>query len=98
LSSSNVRIGRRARILHAYCEPADPLGCSQTHAFWPDELSLSEVIAFTGARLVGHQQVTDAYLLGLAIRRGGALVTLDERIAALTEPRSENRKALEIVG
>jgi len=25
-------------------------------------------------------------LLGLAIRRGGVLVTLDERIAALTEP------------
>ena len=71
---------------------------AKDHEFWPDELPLSEAIAFTGARLVGHQQVTDTYLLGLAIRRGGMLVTLDERIAALTEPRSENRKALEIVG
>ena len=50
-----------------------------------------------GARLVGHQQVTDAYLLGLALRRGGLLATLDERIAALTEPGSAERKAVEIL-
>jgi hypothetical protein len=42
--------------------------------------------------LVGHD-----YLLGLALWRGGVLATLDERIAALTEPRSSERKALEIV-
>jgi toxin-antitoxin system PIN domain toxin len=70
---------------------------AKDHAFWPDELSFGEAIAFAGARLVGHQQVTDAYLLGLAIRRGGVLATLDERIAALTEPRSAERKGLEIV-
>jgi hypothetical protein len=28
-SRSNVRIGRRARILRAYWEPADPLGRSR---------------------------------------------------------------------
>ena len=70
---------------------------AKDHAFWPDELPFAEAIAFAGARLVGHQQVTDAYLLGLALRRGGVLATLDERIAALTEPRSAERKALEIV-
>ena len=70
---------------------------AEDHAFWPDELPFAEAVAFAGARLVGHQQVTDAYLLGLAIRRGGMLATLDERIAALTESRSAERKALEIV-
>ena len=70
---------------------------AKDHAFWPDELPFAEAIAFASARLVGHQQVTDAYLLGLALRRGGMLATLDERIAALTEPRSAERKALEIV-
>ena len=70
---------------------------AKDHAFWPDELPFAEAIAFAGARLVGHQQVTDAYLLGLALRRGGMLATLDERIAALTEPRTAERKALEIV-
>lgn len=43
---------------------------------------------------MGHQRVTDAYLLGLAIRRDGMPATLDDRIAALTEPRSSERKAL----
>ncbi len=70
---------------------------AKDHAFWPDELPFADAVAFAGTRLVGHQQVTDAYLLGLALHRGGVLATLDERIAALTEPKSPERKALEIV-
>jgi predicted nucleic acid-binding protein len=34
-------------------------------------------------RLFGHRQVTDAYLLGLAVHKKGRLVTLDETVAAL---------------
>ena len=70
---------------------------AKDHAFWPDELPVAEAVAFAGVRLMGHQQVTDAYLLGLAIRRGGVLATLDQRIAALTELKSAERKALEMV-
>ena len=70
---------------------------SKDHVFWPDELPLAEAIAFAGPRLVGHQQVTDAYLLGLALRRGGMLATLDERITALTEPDSVQRRAVEVI-
>lgn len=71
---------------------------AKDHTFWSDELPVAEAVAFTGVRLLGHQQVTDAYLLGLAIRRGGVLATLDQRIAALTETKSDERKALETVG
>lgn len=71
---------------------------AKDHAFWPDDLPLAEAIASSGVRLVGHQQVTDAYLLGRALHRGGMLATLDERIASLTESRSAERKALEIIG
>ena len=70
---------------------------AKDHAFWPDALPVAEAVTFTGVRLMGHQQVTDAYLLGLAIHRGGMLATLDQRIAALTEPKSAERKALETV-
>jgi toxin-antitoxin system PIN domain toxin len=70
---------------------------AKDHAFWPDEVPFAEAVGFAGVRLVGHQQVTDAYLLGLAIRRGGILATLDQRIAMLTDPRSSERKALETV-
>jgi len=31
-------------------------------------------------RLLGHRQVTDAYLLALAVRQQGRLVTFDQRI------------------
>jgi hypothetical protein len=71
---------------------------AKDHEFWPDELPFAEAVAYAGVRLMGHQQVTDAYLLGLAIRRGGVLATLDERIGALTEPKSAERKALATVG
>jgi len=71
---------------------------AKDHTFWADDLSLPEAVAFAGMRLVGHQQVTDAYLYGLAIRHGAVLATLDRHIAALTEPRAAERKALETVG
>lgn len=67
------------------------------HLFWPDELPFAGAAAIAGPRLVGHQQVTDAYLLSLALTRGGVLATLDPRIAALTLPKSAERKALEII-
>ncbi len=35
------------------------------------------------ARVLGHQQVTDAYLLGLAIKEEGVLVTFDKGIKYL---------------
>jgi predicted nucleic acid-binding protein len=42
-----------------------------------------ELIEPLTRRLVGHRQVTDALLLGLAIRNGAILVTLDRSIQAL---------------
>jgi len=46
----------------------------------PSWLELIEPLA---RRLVGHRQVTDALLLGLAIRNEAVLVTLDRSIQAL---------------
>lgn len=54
---------------------ADP-----SHAFWPDDISLADATAFDSQRIHGHRQVTDVYLLGLAVAHGGRLVTLDARI------------------
>jgi predicted nucleic acid-binding protein len=42
-----------------------------------------ELIEPLTRRLVGHRQITDALLLGLAIRNGAILVTLDRSIRAL---------------
>jgi uncharacterized protein len=53
------------------------------HVFWPDDLTLVEAVRPMEQLLVGHKQVTDAYLLGLAIRRKAKLITLDRSISAL---------------
>ena len=54
-----------------------------THVFWPDDLTFAEAVAPMEQLLVGHKQVHDAYLLGLAIRRKAKLVTLDRSVSAL---------------
>jgi uncharacterized protein len=46
------------------------------HVFWPDDIQFAEE-RVPHRQCRGHRQVTDAYLLGLAKRRGGRLATLD---------------------
>ena len=53
------------------------------HQFWPDDLLATDALRVFGGRIVGHQQITDAYLLSLAIDKKGKLVTLDRSVAAL---------------
>lgn len=50
------------------------------HVFWPDDVNLLQHDALDWARVLGARQVTDAYLLALALRHGGRLITLDQRI------------------
>ncbi len=52
-----------------------------SHEFWPDDLSLLDETRIRGDRILGPRQVTDLYLLALAVGRGGRLVTIDGRIA-----------------
>jgi hypothetical protein len=46
------------------------------------------------SRLSGFKQVTDAYLLGLAIHKEARLLTLDRRMLALTTDEISARNAL----
>ena len=50
------------------------------HAFWPDDISLLDAERFDRGRILGPKQLTDIYLLGLAVKNGGRLVTLDRTI------------------
>lgn len=54
---------------------------SLDHAFWPDDISLRDDSLVDFSRVQGHQQVTDLYLLALAVRHGGRLVTFDRTVA-----------------
>lgn len=60
---------------------------SSRHQFWPDELPMTAAADMFGAKLVGHQQVTDAYLLALAISKRGQLVTLARSLKTLAGPQ-----------
>lgn len=51
------------------------------HEFWPDEVSLLDPGYLDWRRVLSGRQLTDVYLLALAVRRGGRLVTLDAGIS-----------------
>jgi len=53
------------------------------HVFWPDSPDYLSATDSVHARMQGHRQITDAYLLGLAIHNRGKLVTLDRGIRHL---------------
>jgi hypothetical protein len=48
-------------------------------------------------RLAGHQQVTDAYLLGLAVHKKGKLATMDRAILALLPEKSRDLEFVELL-
>jgi toxin-antitoxin system PIN domain toxin len=50
------------------------------HEFWPDDVGYADV-PIQG--IIGHRQVTDAYLAQLARARGSRLATFDQAMAKL---------------
>ena len=50
------------------------------HEFWPDAMSVLDHNLFDQGRWLSSRQVTDAYLLALAVQRGGTFVTLDRNV------------------
>lgn len=66
--------------------PADLIGrlklfSDQTdHEFWPDDVSLQDGTIFVAERMHSSRQLTDIYLLGLALAHSGRLATFDQGI------------------
>jgi toxin-antitoxin system PIN domain toxin len=62
------------------------------HAFWPDDLSLLDTACFDDSHLLSGRPLTNLYLLALAVRHGGRLVTFDRRmpLAAVRGARAEH--------
>ena len=85
-----VRVSSNPKFIADAVSPADALSLLHEitrlpeHEFWPDTLSLDDALRKVGRLMAGHQQVTDAYLTGLALARAGILATLDRGAAALS--------------
>jgi len=56
------------------------------HRFWKDENGFLSLAAPFADRITGHRQVTDAFLLGLALRNNGKVATLDRGMRSLLPP------------
>jgi len=59
---------------------ADACG-EDVHEFWPDKVSLLDPGVFDPTRIHGPRQLTDIYLLGLAVEHAGRFVTFDTGIS-----------------
>jgi len=83
-----VMSNRRARI-RSVKEATRLLGLLTVHpghSTWPITEGWSAITSPFTNRIFGHQQVTDAYLLGMAIKENGVLVTMDRAIRHLAGP------------
>jgi hypothetical protein len=67
-----------ARLAHA-CR-------TDWHEFWPDTISLLEHDLLDWQHVFSSRQLTDAYLLALAVRHSGRLVTFDRLIPLAAVP------------
>jgi toxin-antitoxin system PIN domain toxin len=72
-----IRDGEKA---HLAVSVVREISENSRHEFWADSVSYSDV---TMKGVIGHRQVTDAYLASLARSRGGRLATFDGGLAAL---------------
>ncbi len=64
------------------------------HEFWPDEVSLRTESGVNWSRVLGHNQITDIYLLALAVARKGCFVTLDHRVTLSTVNSSSSKNLM----
>ena len=71
--ASSIPVTTLADHLDRFCR-------DESHEFWPDAVSIRDQKLFNVPIVRGHRQLTDVYLLGLAVKRGGRLVTFDHSI------------------
>jgi toxin-antitoxin system PIN domain toxin len=66
------------------------------HVGWPDDLSITDEAIFAHSRIQGPNQITDIYLLALAVKNSGRLVTFDRSIP-LAAVRSAEARHLTVI-
>ena len=67
--------------VRAVMERLEEATSSTFHEFWPDDISLLDARVADSARIHGPRQLTDIYLLALAVRHGGRFVTFDASVS-----------------
>lgn len=98
-----VRISANPRITVAGVTPRAAVALLAEFAQMPGHRYLSDLppvttaALFSGRQLLGHGQVTDLYLLSLAMHHSCRLATMDEGIAQLLPVDEERKRWVELV-
>jgi predicted nucleic acid-binding protein len=74
------------RLAHAMATPH--------HEFWPDDVSLLDPRVADATRIHGPRQITDLYLLALAVRHDARFVTFDGAVALAAVRGAKSRHLL----
>ena len=68
------------------------------HRFVSLDFDFTDVLACCTGGVVGHRQVTDAYMLTAAIRSGMKLLTLDRGLVSLLASGTERDSHIQVLG
>ena len=86
-----VRLTSNPKVVGSDISPAQALqalaamAAQPQHEYWEDAPEPLQMTTLQSAALVGHRQVTDAYLLGLAAHRQQRLATLDRGLLTFAQ-------------
>ena len=94
--SSNPKIIADAVSPRAAVQLLSMIVATSGHVFFADDLAIVKLASFTRPALVGHRQVTDAYLIELAKHHHAKLATLDRSIKDLL-PVVEREMMIEFI-
>ena len=64
------------------------------HQFWPDDITVLDSRSIDATKVHGPRQITDVYLLALAVAHGGRFVTFDGGVSRTCVAGAEPRHLL----
>jgi toxin-antitoxin system PIN domain toxin len=98
-----IRVSSNPKIIRDAVSPREALAVLKQiiavpgHRFWPDQIAPADAAVLSSLSLVGHRQVTDAYLLALAQHHGGRLATFDKGVAELIQSHKERSRHVTLI-
>lgn len=95
--SSNPKILPDAVSPRVACTMLQRLVARPGHRYLPETPALADLSVWSTLGLVGHRQVTDGYLLSLAIHHGARLATLDTGLPMLLSEPSFRESAVVVI-
>ena len=85
--SSNPKIIDEAVTAVQACALLSAVTKLRGHQYWQEKIEPERMEDLRGIAIVGHRQVTDAYLIGLARQHQGKLATFDRGVEELANAR-----------